>query len=154
VQIRRATDIDLASIAKVHRASIQELCAARYTAAQIGQWLAALRPEGYALLLAAREMFVADEGGAIHGFGVLDLGQAFINATYVDPIATHRGVGRSLVEAMESTAVASGATSIGLHATLNAANFYERLGYARLDDTVNRLPTGLELPCVAMRKAL
>lgn len=146
--------MDLASIANVHRASIQALCAARYTAAQIDEWVAALRPDGYALLLAAREMFIAEEGGAIRGFSVLDLGQAFINATYIDPSVTRRGVGRSLVEAMESTALASGATSISLHATLNAVSFYARLGYAALNDTVNRLPTGLELPCVAMRKAL
>jgi hypothetical protein len=41
-----------------------------------------------------------------------------------------------------------------LNATLNAVEFYRSLGYRDEVPTVNSLPTGVELPCVAMRKTL
>jgi GNAT superfamily N-acetyltransferase len=121
---------------------------------QLSQWTDALRPEGYSALLASREFLVAEVDDAIVGFGVLDLGESLINATYVSPKAARRGVGRRLVEAMEAIASERGATRLRLSATLNAAPFYEKLGYGQQEASTNRLPTGIELPCVVMTKDL
>ena len=41
-----------------------------------------------------------------------------------------------------------------LNATLNAVEFYRSIGYREGAPSVNRLPSGIELPCVAMRKPL
>jgi GNAT superfamily N-acetyltransferase len=88
---------------------------------------------------------VAEEDGQIPGFGVLDLGRSLINATYVSPKAVRRGIGRSLVEAMESAAKQGGVSQLHLNSTLNAVPFYERLGYVQRKTASNRLPTGVEL---------
>jgi putative acetyltransferase len=58
------------------------------------------------------------------------------------------------MEAMDAAARASGCTELQLNATLNAVPFYERLGYVSSGRSSNRLPSGVELPCVAMSKSL
>jgi GNAT superfamily N-acetyltransferase len=154
MKARRATQDDLREVAVVHKVSILDLCAAHYSAVELSLWTDALRPDGYAALLTGREFLVAEEEGRVLGFGVLDLGQSLINATYVSPEAVRRGIGRRLVEAMEDAARQGGVSRLHLNSTLNAVPFYERLGYVQREAAYNRLPTGAELPCVAMTKDL
>lgn len=154
MKIRRVTKEDLHEVAALHRASILALCAAHYSPVELSLWTDALRPDKYTALLVGREFFVAEEDGRIFGFGVLDLSQSLINATYVSPKAVRRGVGRRLVEAMEDVAKEGGVLRLHLNSTLNAVPFYERLGYVQKEASYNRLPTGAELPCVVMTKNL
>ncbi|MEY4576735.1 MAG: hypothetical protein RL701_1438 [Pseudomonadota bacterium] len=153
--LRAATAGDLAQIATLHRESILQLCHEHYSAEQLTDWTAALRPEAYAALLASHRMFVAIASDSeLLGFGVLDPGQGLVNATYVHPSAVRRGVGKQLLEAMEACAKDAGRSQLQLNATLNAITFYERCGYVSQGRTSNRLPTGVDLPCEAMQKTL
>ena len=152
--VRQATQADLGDIAVVHRQSIRELCKAHYSAEQLDAWTAALQAGAYSKLLSTHELLVAEEDGELLGFCVLDSREGFLNATYVSPTASRRGVGRSLVRAVEAVARTKGLSQLRLNATLNAITFYQNLGYARGDLAHNRLPTGVDLPCVTMRKAL
>jgi putative acetyltransferase len=154
MNIRRATQEDLQYVAAVHRASILCLCAQHYSVVQLSQWTEALRPEGYAALFASREFLVAEQDGELLGFGVLDLSESLINATYISPKAVRRGVGRRLLEAMETIARQQGTTRLQLSSTLNAVPFYQSLGYLQQGAGTNRLPTGMELPCILMTKDL
>lgn len=152
MKIRRVTLEDLPEVASMHRASILDLCAQHYSAVELSLWTDALQPDKYTTLLVDREFLVAEEDGQILGFGVLDLSQSLINATYVSPKAVRRGVGRRLVEAMERLARQGAVSRLHLNSTLNAVPFYERLGYLQREAACNRLPTGAELPCVVMTK--
>lgn len=152
--VRQATRADLQSIAAIHQESIRELCKAHYSAQQIVDWTTALAGAAYSDLLSSRTVFVLEDAGRLLGFGVLDARAALINATYVSPAAAHRGGGRSLMEAMEAAARADGCAELRLNATLNAVPFYKRLGYTSRGPSSNRLPSGIELPCVAMSKPL
>lgn len=152
--IRAANKSDLLRIEWIHRDSILQLCKTHYSDEQLADWTAALGPAAYLVLLTSHRMFVADENDEILGFAVLDLSTGLINATYVCPQAFGRGVGRALLAAAETDAAANGISQIRLNATLNAVGFYERLGYEHCGREQNRLPTGVELPCVAMRKTL
>jgi putative acetyltransferase len=154
MELRRATAGDLVAIAAIHRASIGLLCAVAYSREQVEEWLSALRPEAYAGLLAHHELYLVEDGMGPRGFGVYDATSAFIHATYVAPAEVGHGVGRMLMAAMENSASANGAREVNLHATLNAVGFYEKRGYVRSGVTANRLPSGIELPCFAMAKAL
>jgi GNAT superfamily N-acetyltransferase len=145
---------DLHSISAMHRESILGLCAAHYSALELSQWTDSLRPEKYVALFAGREFFVAEEDGEILGFGVLDPKESLINATYVSPKTVRRGIGRGLVETMENAARQAGVSQLHLSSTLNAVAFYERLGFVQVKAASNRLPTGVELPCVTMTKDL
>jgi GNAT superfamily N-acetyltransferase len=152
IRVQRATTVDLPEIAALHVASISELCAAHYTSEQLTHWTAGLHAAAYAALLTSRAMFVAREASSLLGFGVVDAERGFIHATYVGPTAVRRGVGRSLMEAMEELALRFGCSELQLHATLNAIAFYERLGYRQVGAANNRLPNGSELPCALMCK--
>jgi GNAT superfamily N-acetyltransferase len=77
-----------------------------------------------------------------------------INATYVAPSTTRRGVGRTLMNAMEALLLDASASEARLNATLNAVAFYRSLGYRNDIPTLNRLASGIDLPCVAMSKPL
>jgi putative acetyltransferase len=154
MNIRHATQEDLHHIAAAHRASILGLCAPHYSVVQVSQWTDALRPEGYAALLGSREFFVVEQDGELLGFGVLDLNESLVNATYVSPKAARRGVGQRLLEAMETIARQQGATRLQLSSTLDAVPFYQSLGYPQQGAGTNRLPTGVELPCILMTRDL
>lgn len=152
--VRQATADDLENIARIHQRSIRELCKTHYSTEQLDEWTAALRASAYLPLLDTHEVTVAEDGGELLGFCVFDPREGFINATYVNPPASRRGVGRGLVTAAEAAVRARGLTRIRLNATLNALQFYECLGYATGELASNRLPTGVDLPCVTMSKAV
>jgi putative acetyltransferase len=152
--IRSATSSDARALAVLHRESISELCRSDYSAEQVSAWLAPLQPALYEELARSRAMFVFAQDGALLGFGVCDPAQALVNAAYVHPSATRRGVGRALMAAMERVLSDHGAHEARLNATLNAVSFYQALGYAHRGRASNRLPSGIELPCELMSKTL
>lgn len=152
--IRPATQADLGELAALHRASILTLCGGHYDQDQLREWTSGLRAETYAPLLNTHEVVLLERAGKLCGFGVFDPVGALINATYVAHDAVREGVGRALIEAMESSAIGHALCAVHLHATLNAVTFYEALGYTNDGSTTNRLPSGAELPCVRMSKQL
>lgn len=158
--IRRAEESDLAPIAALHRASILASCAGHYTPEQLAEWTGMQSIERYRALRATRAMFVAceasdgGEANALLGFGVVSPADGWLNAVYVAPSANGQGVGRRLVAALESVALASGCEGLRLHSTPNAVGFYRRLGYLAIGPAVHALPSGSALPCTAMAKAL
>jgi putative acetyltransferase len=130
------------------------MCSSHYSSEQLNEWVSILREPAYSLILTTHKFFVAEDRGLLLGFCILDSTEGFINATYINPTASRHGIGRALVKAAEAAAQAAGLTRIRLNSTLNAVAFYECLGYLRGDMASNRLPTGVELPCVTMSKAL
>jgi GNAT superfamily N-acetyltransferase len=152
--IRKARPADASPLASLHRASIRELCAAAYSNEQLAAWTAALEPSMYASLMATSYVVVAVQDGVPVGLGVCDPRESLINAVYVAPGATRRGVGRNLLAVLESRFVEAGVSEARLNATLNAVSFYGALGYSAAGTTTNRLGTGVDLPCMAMTKRL
>jgi ribosomal protein S18 acetylase RimI-like enzyme len=152
--IRRAIGDDASALSALHRASILELCASAYSLEQRMPWVAGLQPALYVSLLSLRELFVFERDDELLGFCVFDLQTAFVHANYVHPKAVRRGIGKQLMALAELSLRDRGAHEVQLHATLNAVPFYTALGYRELGLTGNRLPSGLELPCMAMRKTL
>jgi GNAT superfamily N-acetyltransferase len=151
VMIRSARASDAEAICAVHHASIRALCSAAYTEQQLGAWLACLEPPVYRALLSTRRMIVFEQDGGLLGFGAHDPALGFVHATYVSPTTARQGVGTSLLRDME---IYTEASVLQLHATLNAVAFYEARGYRRGELASNRLPSGVELPCVCMSKPL
>jgi putative acetyltransferase len=99
-------------------------------------------------------MVVAMDGTMVVGFGQLNPDVGEVDAVYVLPERQGEGIGGMVLSDLEQRAAERGVTTLELSATLNAANFYERAGYARQHVVVHRLPTGIELQCIRMRKRL
>jgi GNAT superfamily N-acetyltransferase len=152
--IRRATPDDARAIASVHRASIMELCVGTYSDPELATWTAGVGPTIYKAPIEAGNAVVAVDNDRIVAFGIFDPSEALIGALYVAPDAVRRGIGRSVMAAIEARLASAGVSEARLNATLNALPFYGTLGYVARGQTTNRLPSGIELPCMAMSKRL
>lgn len=127
--IRRATNADLASIARLARA-LASAAAEDEIAARAAKALA--HPD--------HRIWVFERDGTITGYV-----HAFIRTALEKPIevvvqsivtdesARKRGIGRALMAEVEGWAKATGHGSVALH-TRNAQHFYGRLGYEPVAD--------------------
>jgi N-acetylglutamate synthase-like GNAT family acetyltransferase len=152
--VRRATDADKKSIWQVQTSAIRELCGTHYAHKDILQWSNLLSPKSHGQALREREVFVAEKGNNIVGYGQLNLQHEAIEAIYVSPTCVRLGVGTILLERLEEAAREIGINSLHVCSTLNAVGFYERNGYQAKGKTVYRLPPHIDLPCVRMDKRL
>jgi GNAT superfamily N-acetyltransferase len=75
-----------------------------------------------------------------------------VRQVVVDPAAQGRGVGRLLMDAVETMALSEGADQLWLHSRESAIGFYERLGYACEGEPFISTLTGI--PHRTMRKQL
>jgi putative acetyltransferase len=154
VSIRAASPDDLESIRSLHARSIGEVCSSEYDGDQIAAWLGALDPDRYPTMLVTRYVIVAEDDGTVVGFGMADLDSATLNAVYMVPSRLRDGIGSRLVSAIEEAARGAGLGRLDLNASLGAVSFYELLGYVQDGPSLNELPSGVALPCVAMHKSL
>lgn len=152
--IRSATPADVEAIAAVHRSSILHGCVGSYRPVQIKAWLEVLEPTIYPPLLETAYVRVAEHDGAVAGFAATTLRGGLLNAVYVAPFAVFQGLGSALVRDAEEALLTAGQHEARLNSTLNAVEFYRWLGYEDVEETVNRLPGGVAMPCLAMRKRL
>jgi len=72
-------------------------------------------------------ILVAMEGDVI--VGTASLGRDQVHAVFVHPTRQGRGIGRHLMEAVESEAQARGERELILYASLSAVAFYEASGW-------------------------
>ncbi|MDA1092562.1 MAG: GNAT family N-acetyltransferase [Acidobacteria bacterium] len=75
-------------------------------------------------------------------------------AVYVRGAAARRGVGSALFRSAEAEAIAAGASTIHVAASLAAVEFYRSNGFSEVRRGEHRLWSGREMACVFMRKRL
>lgn len=95
---------------------------------------------------------VAETDGVIAGFATLlppTPGEAEVEDLFVDPQAWRKGVGRTLMAALESRALALGARSLHVVANSRALPFYRSVGFEIVGTVATRFA-----PAPEMRKAL
>ncbi len=88
---------------------------------------ASLTPPFLRELAKERMILVAMEGDVI--VGTASLGSDQVHAVFVHPARQGRGIGRRLMEAVESEARARGERELILYASLSAVAFYEANGW-------------------------
>ncbi|MGH9967560.1 MAG: GNAT family N-acetyltransferase [Pyrinomonadaceae bacterium] len=154
LNIRRAREEDCQSLGSVHAAAVRGIRTALYTTEEIQAWAVPRKPESYEESIRSKEFFVAEEGGVIVGFGVLNQESAEVEAVYVSPQAARRGIGLEVLRKLEERARALGLGVLRLNASLNAVPFYERAGYVAQERSSYRLATGVVIACVPMVKAM
>jgi ribosomal protein S18 acetylase RimI-like enzyme len=75
-------------------------------------------------------------------------------AVYVRGSAARLGIGSALFRAAEASAIAAGATSIDIDASLAAVEFYKAHGFEEVGRGMHPLPCGRSMACVFMKKDL
>lgn len=152
--IRRAGEDDCKEIWRVHMRAIREIANSHYTPAEIEAWASPREPEHYVESIRNKEFYVAEEDGAVIGFGTLNHKHNEIEAVYVSPTVVRRGVGLAILLRLEERARDFGIKSLKMDASLNAVPFYKSAGYESQKETKHRLATGVEISCILMTKDL
>lgn len=130
---------------------VREVCSTAYPPEVIAPWSASPPPQHYRTLLAAGGGVIAEDAeGTLLGYGVIDLAGNEIDALFVDPDCGGRGIGLTLMQAME--ALADPARPLVLSASLNAVPFYQRCGFEALREESYPHPSGVALASVRMQR--
>lgn len=158
VTLRPAGPADAPALLSVHARAIRALAATHYTADQRDAWIARMSVDRLREAMLARVLVVAEAatpgGPRIVGYGQLHPVEGAIEAIYVDPDWTRRGVGRVLFEALEARARALGLPGLVLDASLNSVPFYGAMGFRRKGVDRHEPAPGVHFACVVMEKRL
>jgi GNAT superfamily N-acetyltransferase len=84
-------------------------------------------PSSLQTLAKERRIFVAVEGATIVGTG--SVAGNWVHAVFVHPARQGQGLGRYLMETLETDAKAHGESWLGLRASVGAVGFYRSLGW-------------------------
>jgi putative acetyltransferase len=163
-ETRRASSSDADEIAAAHLDSIRSIGARFYPAEVVNNWCARLtgdnRGDVYVKAMECGETFyiavgLIDGKTAVLGFAShrLEAGQ-HRTAVYVRDVASRCGVGSALFRLAEAEALAAGALSIHVDASLAAIEFYKANGFEDLGRGDHQLRSGGSMPCLLMRKDL
>ena len=129
--IRRATPEDAAAICTVVRRSIAECCAEDHhnDPALLDLWLTNKTiPNTLAWLENPSACpVVAEVNGSVAGFAMSQADELLL--CYLVPEARFKGIGKSMLQALEAHARETGVEILRLESTRTALPFYERNGY-------------------------
>lgn len=149
---------DAEAIVELHARSFAGLAGTHNSQDQIDAHVALIRDPSYGRELTGNNLLVGvtADGEIVATAGWCDLeGEpetARIRKVFVSPRSAGAGVGRRLVGEAEANARRRGRRRYFVRANLNAAGFYERLGYRAVREGLMPVPGGVMLPVVFMRK--
>jgi putative acetyltransferase len=157
VQIRAANPMDAEAIIRVHYAAVHRTAFDFYASeileawsARPGegryQWMRNVIANGDNIVVVGQVEF------SVLGFGIFVPGLEELCALYVHPDAGRRGIGKHILQTLETRAVEKGVLRIHLNASLNAEPFYRSNGYTSLSPGKFTLSPGIEMDCVKMEK--
>jgi GNAT superfamily N-acetyltransferase len=173
--LRAATPEDIPALRTLIDASVRELSRGFYSETQVesalryvfGPDTRIIADQTY-YVLPAEDAFAAAGGWSrrrtLYGGDQMKTGEdpeldpateaARIRAFYVHPAFARRGLGRMLLEHCSRAARAAGFRRLELMSTMPGVPLYTAMGFTAIENTVQRLPDGVELPFVRMGKAL
>lgn len=159
-EIRRASLADVDRIAAAHRDSIHSIGARYYDPETVNDWGRHVDGTLYMKAMTRGAVFFVAIGQLEDVTGVLGFsshvfdGAVHRTAVYVRGQVARLGIGSALFRTAEAAAIAAGADSIHVDASLAAVHFYNANGFEEIGRGVHRLSSGQSMACVFMRKNL
>lgn len=149
---------DLSTARYIHAASFAGSAQEHYSPADIEAFDAFVRSPRYGDLLLGNNAVAAWMDEEMVGTAAWSPGEgrsptARIIAVAVRPLFTGEGIGRLLVDHIETEAHSAGFPALEVSATLNSVGFFEGLGFRFVRNGDWALPLGHEIPVAFMRKA-
>jgi putative acetyltransferase len=149
---------DLSTARYIHSASFAGSAQNHYAPDDIAAFNAFVRSPRYGDLLLGNNAVAAWIDQEMVGTAAWSPGEgrsptARIVVVAVRPLFTGGGIGRLLVDHIETQARDAGCPALEVSATLNAVSFFEELGFRVVRNGDWALPLGHEIPVVFMRKA-
>ena len=154
---------DLADVRSLHATSFRLLAGHSFTDSEITAFSAHVYGMSYTTALSEamqrRQLFGARVAGELVGTAGWSAGDgnvivARIRWVFVRPMFTGLGLGTRLVRTTEAAARRAGFESLSVEATLNAVEFFARLGYDITSHGVRPLAAREGLPVAFMRKSV
>ena len=130
ITIRSATAVDAGAVARLIERAVRVSNAPDYEPAVIERIVANFTLERVAQKMTQRDVFVAHLGEAL--VGSVSLGGGKLHSLFVEPSRQGQGIGRRLVDHIESHAVACGIAELRVSSSITARAFYEKRGYRLL----------------------
>jgi N-acetylglutamate synthase-like GNAT family acetyltransferase len=131
-QIRMATREDAAMISELIVNTLRESNGRDYSPDVIAQVQRSFSPEAILGLLGKRQVYVATFNQHIIATASLD--QDVVRSVFVAPARQGKGLGKRLMEKLESVAVSQGFTTLHVPSSITAEGFYRSLGFDRVRD--------------------
>ena len=129
IAIRKAKIDDVGVIVELHRKAVEEINSDFYSPKAIKEWLKDISEENVKHQFQNSSWIVAKTNNKLVGFGQYSVDGGEIYQINIDPKYVKQGVGRKLYEHMENTFENRGIEKISLNSTLNAIEFYKKLGF-------------------------
>lgn len=130
--IRRAAIGDAQAISGVIVQVLQETNSRDYSPAIIADVVSNFSPERVVARMSDRQVFVATELGKVVGTGSLEA--ATVRSMFVLPRLQRSGIGRALLDHIESLAKQQGISRLEVPSSIGAEGFYRRMGYLAIRD--------------------
>ena len=132
ITIRKANPKDAEAACAVLVRSIKEICAPYYENDEetLAQWLENKTPANVRRWIESDRVYcvvAVNIKGLVVGFASISGSEILLN--YVLPEALYGGVGKAMLQALESHAIVSGVGQIDVVSSIPAKAFYERNGY-------------------------
>lgn len=151
---RKATETDAPAVFELRIAAIRHQCAGHYPAETIALWTEGNAPSLDFMDFVNDSCYVIEIGGAVVASGAVDLSTGQVDAVFVDPRHTHKGVGSAMMRFLEATAIAAGLQRLNLESTLNAEEFYRASGFTSERPSKYHSPRGFAMDCIVMTKRI
>lgn len=156
ITIRRGNAEDIEQIFQVTIDSIVTLCAKDYSKEQLQSLLEDKTKRFREGIKLGDTIFVAETNSKIIGYS--SLLSRTIGAMFVSPKFTRQGVGKRLLEAIETEAIARKRKDLTAIASLTGVPFYQACGYRILGNYSLSLDlhaaNKIYIPCMRMKKSL
>lgn len=157
VFVKPFKSIDSTTWLNIHHAAIRAYASEKYSLNIIDEWAPDITAEEISKVAANPDCeirFIAELNGEPVGIGALVVANSELRACYVSPQGARRGVGKAIVREIEQTARKHNLTELTLDASINAEPFYKACGYKVIKYGKHIMPSGNEMACVNMWKAL
>jgi putative acetyltransferase len=160
-ETRRAHRSDADDIARAHRDSIRSIGPRFYPPNVVDDWEEGLTGDLYLKAMEGGEVFFIATGKIDGKTLVLGFASDYCiegsrhgTSVYARGIVARRGIGSALYALAEAHAVANGASTIQVEASLAGVEFYRANGFTEIGRGETRLMSGRPIACVFMRKDL
>ncbi len=132
IKILKAKEEDIYKIVKIHKKCVLETNANFYSVKAISEWLGQISKENVKNQFNSTSWYILVSGNKTVGFCQFSLDEKELYQINIDPVFQNTGLGKILYDFIEQKFIKEDKKEVFLNSTLNAVDFYKKLGFKSL----------------------